>query len=251
MKKNKDKRSKYAKLGKPSLVFGKGQKRRLNLVEKEVDLQGKKVLDVGCGTGSYGLGFVKKGAEYFGIDIDEEKIKEAKENINSGIFKVSSSENIPFPDEFFDVVFLNEVLEHVKDDEETVVECLRVLKNKGHIVVFAPNRFFPFETHGIYLGKKYIFGNIPLINYLPLRVRNFFCPHVRVYTPPRLKEIFPKKEVSFSKTDFVLPAFDRIERKIPFLGRFLKKITPFFEKSFLKVFGISVFLIAQKNEKKL
>ncbi len=249
MKKNKDKKSKYAELGKPSLVFGKGQKKRLDLIEKEVDLKGKKVLDVGCGTGSYGLGFLKRGADYFGIDIDAEKIKKARKNINSGIFKVSSSENIPFPDESFDLIFLNEVLEHVENDEETIIECLRVLKNKGRIVVFAPNRFFPFETHGVYLGRKYVFGNIPLINYLPLRVRNFFCPHVRIYTPSRLKEIFPEKEVSFLRTDFVFPAFDRIERKVPFLGRFFKKITPVFEKSFLKFFGISIFLIVQKNEK--
>ena len=83
------------------------------------------------------------------------------------------AEELPFADNFFDIVFLNEVLEHVEDDKRTISESIRVLKVGGKIIIFAPNRLFPFETHGIFIGKKYIFDNFPFLNWLPLKVRNF------------------------------------------------------------------------------
>ena len=46
------------------------------------------------------------------------------------------------------------------------------LKPNGRIVLFCPNRWYPVEQHGIYWGGKYIFGNIPLVNYLPDFLRN-------------------------------------------------------------------------------
>ncbi len=55
-------------------------------------------------------------------------------------------------------------------------------KPGGSVVIFAPNRLWPFETHGAYFGKRYVFGNIPLINWLPDPLRDRFAPHVRVYT---------------------------------------------------------------------
>ena len=57
------------------------------------------------------------------------------------------------------MIFLNEVLEHVEYDNKAIDECLRVLKKKGKIIVFAPNKGYTFETHGRYIKKKYILGN--------------------------------------------------------------------------------------------
>ena len=96
----------------------------------------------------------------------------------------AASETLPFRDGAFDVVVLNEVIEHVHDDAATVREALRVTRPGGHIVIYAPNRLYPFETHGIYLRSKFIFGNIPLINWLPDPLRNKLVPHARAYTRP-------------------------------------------------------------------
>ncbi len=76
-------------------------------------------------------------------------------------------EALPYPDDHFDLVFSNEVIEHVDDDRATAAEMVRVTRPGGIIVAFAPNRLYPFETHGAYFGKRYVFGNIPLINWLP------------------------------------------------------------------------------------
>lgn len=71
-------KEKIVQWGKPSLVFGWGQEKRLNLVKKYINFEGKKILDVGCGIGIYSKKFFKEGGLVFGVDIDEEKIKQAK-----------------------------------------------------------------------------------------------------------------------------------------------------------------------------
>ncbi len=237
-----------AQLGKPSLIFGWGQQKRFDLVKRNVELSGKRILDVGCGIGMYSQKFFEKGAKVLGIDIDDENIKKAKELSPEIDFWVAKAEALPFENNSFDLIFLNEVLEHVDDDKRVIQESLRVLRPEGKIIIFAPNRFFPFETHGIYFAKKYIYGNIPFINWLPMKIRNLFCPHVRIYTTKTLKRLFDNQKVSFEKNDFVWPAFDKIERKNPFLGKTLKKIANLAEKNrFLKKFGISIFMIVKKK----
>lgn len=240
-------KEKVARFGKPSLIFGRGQERRFNLVKKHVSLASKRILDVGCGIGLYSKKFLEEGAEIFGIDADSNNIKKARQLSSEINFLIARSEDMPWKDGFFDMVFLHEVLEHVGDDKKTISESLRVLKSGGTLVIFAPNRFFPFETHGIYLGRKYIYGNIPFINWFPLWFRNKLCPHVRIYTLKSLKELFPGRSVVFETIFFVFPAFDKIEKKWPFLGKFLKRIALFLEGcSFFKNFGISIFMVVRK-----
>ncbi len=63
-------------------------------------------------------------------------------------------------------------------------------KPGGRIVLFVPNRGYPFETHGIYWKGKYYFGNKLFVNYLPRALRNKLAPHVRVYSKQRFAETF-------------------------------------------------------------
>jgi len=243
---------KIARLGKPSLVFGWGQQKRFDLVKKYVNFKSKRVLDVGCGIGTYTKKFFEEGAEVFGIDVDGEKIQKAKRFSPTINFLVGKAEDLPFENNFFDVVFLHEVLEHVKDDKKTILESLRVLKPSGKIIIFAPNKFFPFETHGMYLGKRYIFGNIPFLSWAPQFIRNLLIPHVRIYTVKALKQLFKRNGIKlpciFGEVDYVWPAFDKIERKLPRTGKILKKFANFAEKNrFLKKFGISIFMVVEKR----
>ena len=59
-------------------------------------------------------------------------------------------ERTPFASACFDLVLLNEVLEHVPDDAAALREAFRLLRPGGALIVFAPNRLFPFETHGVH-----------------------------------------------------------------------------------------------------
>lgn len=248
LKENSFSQEKIAKLGKPSLIFGPGQQKRIDLIEKYVDLKGKRILDLGCGIGRYSQNFKDLGGEVFGLDVDEEKIEIAKK-INPGInFLASRAENLPFSDNFFDVIFVNEVLEHVEDDKKAVKELFRTLKPGGSAIIFAPNVFYPFETHGIYLFGRYIHKNIFFVNWLPGKIRRYFCPHVRVYSAETLKKLFQELPVSFILISYVFPAFDRISKKFPILAGVLRRLASFAErKRFFKKFGISIFAVVEKQ----
>ncbi len=65
-----------------------------------------------------------------------------------------------------------------------------MIRPGGHIVIYAPNRLYPFETHGIYLGKRFVFGNIPLVNWLPDPLRNRLVPHARAYTKRGIRRTY-------------------------------------------------------------
>ena len=76
--------------------------------EAGIGLPGQKVLDLGTGTGVFPRGMYRYGADYYGIDISKEQIREAEElSRQKGLnirYKVCSAEDITFPDGYFDSI---------------------------------------------------------------------------------------------------------------------------------------------------
>jgi SAM-dependent methyltransferase len=243
---------KAIQLGHPSYVWGFGQERRLDLIRRFVPLEGRCILDVGCGLGMYVRAFRRFSEDVHGVDIDEEKVTEASRELPN--VRVAPAEELPYPNGKFDVVLTHEVIEHVADDRQVLAEAVRVLKDPeldagkpgGRLVVFAPNRLYPFETHGAYWGGRYHFGNIPLVNYLPDRWRNRFCPHVRVYTVGDLRHLLADLPVRIVVHIQVFPGYDKVIRRRPALGRVVRQVTYFLEGTPLKVLGLSHFLVVEK-----
>ncbi|MBN2015511.1 class I SAM-dependent methyltransferase [Candidatus Dojkabacteria bacterium] len=232
------------KYGSPSLEWTSGLDHRLNLVKKRVDFKGKKVLDIGCGVGMFLRQFKGLDAEVYGVDVDEEKIKIAHERFKN--VQVAPAENLPFRRDTFDIVWLHEVIEHVEDDEKTISEAFRVLKPGGKVVIFAPNKLWPFETHGVFWADKYRFGNIPLVTYFPKAIYEQMTPHVRNYYR---KDIFNLiKGVSYRKVHYqgVFPGFDKLASKIPIFGWLIQKFFRILEKTYLNRLGLSHFLVLEK-----
>jgi hypothetical protein len=116
------------------------------------------------------------------------------------------------------------------------------------LVVFAPNRLYPFETHGAYWGGRYHFGNIPLVNYLPDRWRTGFCPHVRAYTRRSLHHLLAGLPVKVVVHTQIFPGYDKVAHRYPALGGMLRRITYALEHTPLRVLGISHLLIVEKTE---
>src|SRR5438067_13564187 len=72
---------KAIRLGHPSYVWRRGQDRRLSLIRQHVQLEGKRILDVGCGLGMYVEKFRQFSTDVYGVDIDAEKVAEASERL--------------------------------------------------------------------------------------------------------------------------------------------------------------------------
>ncbi len=238
---------KSIKLGHPSYVWRFGQDRRLDLIRRYVRFNGARMLDIGCGVGAYVDKFRSLGAHAFGVDVDAEKLAEAQRAKRLRLLATSVSETLPFPDNYFDVVVLHEVIEHVDDDYQTIREAHRVIRHNGRIIIFAPNRLYPFETHGAFFGKRYVFGNIPLIGWLPDSLRNKFAPHVRAYRARDIYALFAELDGTLLSHTQIYPGYDKIARRSALLARVFRSVTYFLEATPLRAFGLSHFAVWEKG----
>lgn len=237
-------RDRGAELGHPSYVWRFGQQRRLGLIDRYAPLEGKKILDVGCGLGTYVERFRERSDQTYGVDIEVERVTEGGRRLPNLLAAVA--EALPFTDNSFDVLVLHEVLEHVSDDRQAVEEAYRLLKPGGRIVIFAPNRLYPFETHGIWWRGGYRFGNFPLVNYLPHRLRKRLCPHVRTYTVRDLHRLLSNVEHRVITEGRIYPGYDNIYLRHARLASVLRRITYFLEGTPLRIFGLSHFMVVEK-----
>ena len=181
----------------------------------------------------------------FGMEIEMDRALEARERALGVTCAVG--EALPYDDGAFDVVFSHEVLEHVADDGQSVRELIRVTRPGGRIVIFVPNRLYFFETHGIYWRGEYHFGNQPLVNWLPDVLRNRLAPHVRAYTGRGLRRLCDTQPVRIVTHTQIYPGYDNIVARLPRAGRILQRVTYALEKTPLRVFGLSHFLVLERE----
>lgn len=237
---------KAALRGEPSYVWRAGQERRLQMVLKATGqrIQGK-VLENGCGVGMYVEHLTPLADMVAGLEYDFERAQMAHRN--SQHILNAAGEQLPFPSETFDLILSHEVLEHVQDDRHAVSEMARVLRPGGRMVVFVPNRGYPFETHGIFWRGEYHFGNIPLVNYLPRGLRDRLAPHVRVYSSHDLERLFDDLPVGIIERKVIFGAYDNIIARSPALGKLLRSTLHWMEATPLRVFGLSHFWVLEKS----
>jgi SAM-dependent methyltransferase len=232
-----------AKRGNPSFVWRYGQERRLEMVRAHVPVGGARLLDIGCGVGMYLQAFSRYSPHVFGSEIEFDRAAQSCRILPR--VAVAPAEALPFADNSFDITFLHEMIEHVHDDRQTIREACRVTRANGHIVIFAPNRWYPFETHGIFWKGRYIFGNIPLVNYLPNPLRNKLACHVRAYTGRGLRRLFEGLNVEFVAFTQIYPGFDNLEARVGGAGKVLRKAIYWAEQTPFKIFGLSHFVVAR------
>lgn len=230
--------------GSPSWVWQAGQERRFQMVRRWTDPAGCRVLDVGCGVGMYTAAFQRLTPHVFGIEVEGERAREARERAR-GVAQ-AAGEHLPFADGSFDLVFSHEVLEHVDDDRACAAEMVRVTRPGGRVVLFVPNRLYPFETHGIFWRGRYRFGNIPLVNYLPDFLRDRLAPHVRAYTAPSLRRLLAGLPVRPIHHTRIYPGFDRLAVRYPALARLLRALAYSMEHTPMRAFGLSHFLVLER-----
>lgn len=99
-----------------------------------------KVLDYGCGNGSFLERLVSRADECWGVDIDSEKVAAAQHLAPGCVRCITPDEALPFPDATFDTVAILEVIEHVSDERRVLAELGRVLKPGGRLLLTTPHR---------------------------------------------------------------------------------------------------------------
>ena len=122
--------------------------RRLNFWLSAVDYKNKKVLDIGCNTGIVLIPLKEKGVDILGIDISISDIKKAKKSLSQKklsekCVQVANAAKLPFKNNYFNVVLLSDILEHVTEPNIVAKEAIRVVKPNGIVLVTVPNELHP------------------------------------------------------------------------------------------------------------
>jgi SAM-dependent methyltransferase len=112
-------------------------KKRFDKLKRYSSLNIVNFLDIGCGEGYSLLEAYNRGWESYGIDIFDNRLEEIKNKTNH--FLKSDLLASAFPDNYFDIIYLDSVLEHVTNPLEYVIEIKRILKKGGLVYIGVPN----------------------------------------------------------------------------------------------------------------
>jgi ubiquinone/menaquinone biosynthesis C-methylase UbiE len=120
---------------------------------REGDLRGRRVLEVGCGTGTTSAALVERAlCKVWAVDASPEMVEVARDRVPDGVgVKVARAEDLPFRDGWFERVVMRLVL-HLVDRPRALAEFRRVLAPGGRLVLatFAPEHFTHFWLNGFF-----------------------------------------------------------------------------------------------------
>lgn len=144
----------------------------------------KKILDVGCNDGFFGKILLERNNQVYGIDFVKKNLAKARAlGVRTKYFKIGKGP-LPYTSDFFDIVYLGDVIEHIFDTDTLLRECYRVLKKGGKLIITTPN----VASFGRRL--LLLFGISPFLEYsLELTTNNFpSVGHIRYYTAHTLQK---------------------------------------------------------------
>jgi len=170
--------------------------------------EGTKLLEPGCGRGEHLRLFKDLGLDVFGLDLSPESSKFSPD-LEINIFDAESGA-IPFPENYFDVIYSKSFLEHIRNPEDFLKEAYRVLKPGGLIISMVPDwetqykKFFDDYTHvspftsvslkniqlasGFREVEVFKFRQLPIVWKYP--ILNYFCAFIAFFVTVRTKVPF-------------------------------------------------------------
>ena len=143
----------------------------------DFQVKGSDVLDVGCGDAGALIAFAEQGARCAGIEcfdtsLERGSLRAADHGVTVDLRK-GVAESIPYPDSSFDLVMLDNVLEHVNDRPLTLREVRRVLKPGGLLYMVTPK---PFSLYSLWNDPHYDLAGLVL---MPRRMQIWYFEKLR------------------------------------------------------------------------
>jgi len=215
------------------------------------------ILEVGCGEG-YGTNLLSQNvAKIIGLDVDKNTIAYASKKYESEncVFRVYDGVKIPFEDNTFDAVISFQVIEHIQDDINYILEIYRVLKRDGFFFLTTPNR-----TYRLKPGQK-PWNRFHIREYYPYELKNLLknrFSDVKVWGIRGNEEV-QRIEIERVKQGLSIVSFDPFNlRKLipeplkPLIIKILRKITHRNQRSkndrgFLTKYSLKNFYIIEDN----
>jgi len=216
--------------------------KRMRTLLRHVRLDGLRVLDLGCGNGSYTRELARHAGLVVGLDVQLSNLA----SFEARIPRVAGvGEMLPFSAGSFDAVTMIEVLEHTTNDRAVIAECYRVLRPGGYLVLFVPNKLYPMESHPCHIKKYSIGKNVPFVSWLPDSIRKHIC-FARIYSRRKLLDMVRAGGFGVEKVGYIYPPVDSFPLPQA-LKNVYRSLSWRLEGSPLRVFGVSIFALLKKN----
>lgn len=201
-------------------------------------------VDFGAGKGAYSLFISDKVKSLTAFDINKNNLAEIKNhpggsNIN---LVITSGLKTCFKADSFDSLFAIEVLDHLDDLNAGIREIKRILKGKGLAYITVPNKYFPLETHHVYLFNRKVDGRfIPFLSMFD-GIQNKIGS-ARRFSVKSLSGYFEKEGFEMVGYDYLMPPFDNFK----FGRKIIKPFTEILEKSFFRFLSANLVAVFRKG----
>lgn len=159
------------------------------------EIEGKTILDAGCGTGTASTYFSKCGAgQVYGVDLSQRSLEVAQKvstqyGLHNIEFQKADMLSLPFDSETFDIVFSCGVLPYVENIFEALDELIRITKRNGKFVLMLLKKT---RLDGFYNFLRLILSRLPIS-----RVKNL-AKFLALSSRP-IANLFLKRQVNFSQ----------------------------------------------------
>lgn len=150
-------------------------------------IEGKRILDAGCGIGFFSGLCNRKNASVYSLDWARALLEHCNHNYNPGQVIQGDIKEIPFPNGAFDWVLALDVIEHLYDPSKFLTEIARVLRKEGRLLLETDNRIYIWSF--LFLKRVYSFFKKRTSSYQKLKVlkqrelgKGRICTHVRIFS---------------------------------------------------------------------
>ena len=199
------------------------------------NLRGKKILEIGSGSGGRAVALALEGAEVYGIEPNESGAMASyyRSKRYPGLkaaFAVGVGEYLGFKDNFFDLIITYSVLEHVRDIDKVLRETFRVLREGGFAYHHTENNLWPRENHYRIFWPPLCPKSLARV-YVKMRGKNpKFLSNLNYITPSTLRNRLEKAlflNIRNLGAEDVVEKFNNPESISLFLPRWVAKLSSF------------------------
>jgi 2-polyprenyl-3-methyl-5-hydroxy-6-metoxy-1,4-benzoquinol methylase len=202
-------------------------------------LQGKMLLDIGCGAGDFALLAEKHGYHVSGVDLQDRSLTCARDRVPSGTFSKLDIDHEPLSGGPFDIITAFEVLEHLERPGAAIAKMLGVLAPEGHIILSVPC-----------IDRHPFFRRLSLIDYPPHHLTMWTAQALTVLLEAAGLDVVLLKRKPFDVGDFQTLAADCLSLSSSLSKRLLRIACRLLEpalRKWPKSGGCSLFVTASRR----
>ena len=235
-------------LGRPAKPDDLIVKRRISILQSYSTFFDKNLnlIDIGCGNGGTLLQIHPHFKSCHGIDVVKENILSLKKNIKSLNIKKCSATLLDIdqstPNDKYDRAISFEVLEHVKNERESLKNIYNLLNENGLFAISVPNKWWIFETHGANLPLL-PWNRVPFFSWLPYKFHSKFAK-ARIYTKKNICELLTKQGFKILTVKYITAPLDVI--KWLWLKKILKKVLFRHNTTNIPILSTSILVVCRK-----